>query len=159
MDDSARKERVLAEIDSARNALLAQISQVNEDQWQNTVFAEGDNWTILDILRHLFNAEKSMGRLIETIKAGGEGAPADFDLARFNASRVRKSQALTTAEIKQGLVDSRAYILQVIEGLAAEDWEKKGRHGSMRILTIEEILYVIAEHDQTHTQHIAAALA
>ncbi len=43
------------------------------------------------MVRHLESAERSMIALMAGIQQGGEGAPEDFDLARFNASRLKKA--------------------------------------------------------------------
>jgi hypothetical protein len=46
-----------------------------------------------------------------------------------------------------------------IDNLKPEDWQKKGRHASLRILTIEEIITLIADHEKDHLKKIQHSLA
>jgi hypothetical protein len=46
----------------------------------------------------------------------------------------------------------------LIDGLAEEDWQKEGRHGSMQMMTIEEVVETIAEHEAQHLADLREAL-
>ena len=159
MEASAHTERAHQKLAAARAALLAQLASVRPDQWDLPVYADGDQWTIIDILRHLVSSESSMARLIEVIRDGGEGAPPDFDRDRFNHSRVRKAKGLNAQKLVAGLDESRAYALRVIDSLSHEDWAREGRHGNLEIVSIEQIVKIIGLHERTHALDIKAALA
>jgi hypothetical protein len=122
------------------------------------VFSESAEWQVSDLLRHDVSAEHSMTRLIENIRDGGEGASADFDLTRWNASRVQKAKAKSIEDLTADLAQNRTYLLGVIDSLDEADLDKKGRHGSLRIMSIEEILHLIADHEQRHMADIQQAL-
>ncbi len=53
---------------------------------------------------------------------------------------------------------NREDLLAFMDSLTEEDWQKKGRHGSLKIMTIEEICHIIADHEATHAADISAAL-
>jgi hypothetical protein len=100
-----------------------------------------------------------MTRLIVQIQGGGEGVPPDFDLHRWNQRAVSKLQDKTVADLLAGMVDSRIELLDVIDSLDDADWDKQGRHASLRIMTIEEVCHLIADHEQAHAALMKEALA
>ena len=125
-----------------------------EQEWNTIVYGEGEDWTATDVLRHLMYAESDMTRLMARIQQGEGGVPEDFDLDRWNAGRVRRAKTKSPAELLAALETSRAELLAYMDTLEEEDWEKKGRHGSMMIMSIEDILNRIGEHEMYHAWHL-----
>jgi hypothetical protein len=154
-----RKEELLGKLERVRGALLDLVGTIEGDKWQQQVFSESDEWQVSDLLRHVVSAEQSMTRLVENIREGGEGASPDFDLTRWNARGVQKARQKSVEELTAELAQNRAYLLGVIESLGEDDWDKKGRHGSLRIMTIEEILHLIADHEERHMEDIQRAVS
>lgn len=154
-----KKDEIEERLNQTRAALLDCLQGLGAEEWATAVQSEDAQWTVADIVRHLASAEKGMIGLIEQFQQGNDPVPADFDLARFNQRSVQKSQELTPADLLATMDANRTRLRQVIEGLSPEDWQKKGRHGSMRILTIEEVCHVIADHDLAHLADIQKALA
>ena len=153
------REDILQKLNTTRQASLAFLETIQEEQWQTAVYAEDSEWRVIDLWRHVVDAERSMTGLMSRIRDGGEGVPADFDLSRWNASRVRKSKHKTPADLKAEMTQNHEALLAFINTLTEADWPKKGRHGSMRIMSIEEICHLIADHEQNHMQDIRQALA
>lgn len=141
-----------------RASLVALLQGMTEEQWQTAVYSEETVWTVSDMVRHLEGAERSMIALMANIQQGGEGASADFDLARFNASRIKKAKEKQIPELMEAMEKNREDLLVFMDSLTEEDWQKKGRHGSLRIMTIEEICHIIADHEATHAHDIKEAL-
>jgi hypothetical protein len=154
-----RKEELLGKLERVRGALLDLVGTIEGDKWQQQVFSESDEWQVSDLLRHVVSAEQSMTRLVENIREGGEGASPDFDLTRWNARGVQKARQKSVEELTAELAQNRTYLLGVIESLDEDDWDKKGRHGSLRIMTIEEILHLIADHEERHMEDIQRAVS
>jgi hypothetical protein len=113
----------------------------------------------MDLLRHLVWAEGGMLRLMRQIRAGEEGVPADFDLNRYNASGINKLKDQMPADLLVRLEQNRGDLLSFVEALEEGDWEKKGRHGSLRIMTIKEILELVASHEEQHLSDMRHALS
>ncbi|GIK54983.1 MAG: DinB family protein [Chloroflexi bacterium] len=155
----AKKDEICEKLNQTRATLLDYLQGLEAERWDTAVQSEDAQWTVADIVRHLVSAEKGMIGLIEQFQQGNDPLPADFDLARYNQRSVQKSQELTPADLLAALESNHTRLLQVIDGLSAEDWQKKGRHGSMRILTIEEVCHVIAGHDMTHLADIQKAMS
>ncbi|HMT22069.1 MAG TPA: DinB family protein, partial [Promineifilum sp.] len=84
--------------------------------------------------------------------------PADFDLHRWNQRVVAKSAEKGPDELLAGMAQSRAALLEFIDGLDETDWDKRGRHASLKIMSIEEICHLIADHEADHLRAIREAL-
>ena len=154
-----RKAIVLRKLERVREELLALVGDVDEAAWERSVFSESDEWLVSDLFRHIVDAEAGMTGLIKNIRDGGTGVPPDFDLVRWNASQVKKTKEKSIDDLTADLVKNRAKLLNVVETLEEEDWDKKGRHASLIIMTIEEVLHRIADHESEHTEDIRRALA
>lgn len=155
---SNQRETLQQQLSNSRAALLQCLQPLDEAQWQTVVFSEENQWTAADILRHLVEAQRGMTMQIAQIQAGGTGVPEEFDLARWNNRGVSKNQSKTPAELLAELEEGRVNLLMLLENISEADWEKKGRHGSGRILTITQIFQIIAEHEVTHSNDIKQAL-
>lgn len=154
-----RKAHIITRLDETRAGLNDLLEKIDETQWETAVYSEETLWTVSDILRHMSAAERSMIALMARIREGAEGAPADFDLNRWNASRVAKAKDKSAEEILVDMEHNRADLIKFIDALDNADWGKRGRHGSLRIMSIAEICETIADHEETHTADIRAALA
>ncbi len=152
------KEELRQQLDATRAELKQYLDSLTPEQWETVVFADENNWKVSDLLRHLNEAEVSMVRLMDNIRQGGEGASPDFDLNRWNASKVRKAQEKTVAQLMDDMEANRAYMWEFFDSLNPEDWEKRGRHGTGRILSLAEIFQVIAGHDRQHMKDMQRAL-
>jgi len=56
------------------------------------------------------------------------------------------------------MADSRRALLGFIDSLEESDWDKKGRHASLKIMTIEEVCHLIADHEALHLTGVREAL-
>lgn len=140
-----------------RADLVELLVGLDEKGWQTAVQSEDAHWSVADIIRHLMNAEKGMTRLIQEFQQGNDPVPPDFDLERYNIRSVQKTQELAPAALLQALATNRMQLLQLIDQLRDDDWQKKGRHASMRIMTIEEVCHAIANHEAQHLEEIKKA--
>jgi hypothetical protein len=146
---------------ATRADLVKVARELDWDSWTHPVYGHGGEkeWSAMDLLRHLVWAEGGMLRLMRQIRAGEEGAPADFDLDRYNAAGVNKLKDERPADLLLRLEKNRNELLAFVESLEEGDWEKKGRHGSLRIMSIREILERIADHEAQHLADLREALS
>ncbi len=156
--DENDKEKLITKLTRARQEFLAMVEPFTQEEWRTLVYSEDQEWTVTDVLRHLASAESSMTRLSEIIRDGGEGVPEDFDLARWNKRGIQKASDKQPPEILAEMSQNRDSLFEFIDSLAEGDWIKSGRHGSLRILTIEQIMNLIADHEFQHTKDIKQAL-
>ena len=148
----------VAKLAANREAFMATMSGLSAEQWEMRAYSEGSEWRVVDILRHVADSERGMTALMVQIKSGGEGVPPDFDLARWNQRVVNKLGDKDPQELLAGMADSRRALLGFIDSLEESDWDKKGRHASLKIMTIEEVCHLIADHEALHLTGVREAL-
>lgn len=153
-----RQTALREQLEKSRRELLQVLTGLSEAEWETAVYAEGTTWQVIDLLRHLTEAESSMTRLMALIRDGGLGVPDDFDLDRWNASRIKKTLGQSTDDLFANMAQNRANLLAFMDSLGEADWAKKGRHGSGSIMSIREICQIIADHEHLHTRDIRQAL-
>lgn len=154
-----KKEAIQAKLAASRDELNTTLRDLTPEQWSARAYSEGSEWQVVDILRHVADSERGMTSLMMQIKGGGEGVPADFDLSRWNQRVVNKLADKEPQELLAGMAQNRAALLTFIDDLEDGDWEKKGRHASLQIMTIEEVCHLIADHEALHLAGIREALA
>ena len=154
----SKKEEVVEKLAEARAPLWAFLQALDEAQWETAVQTEDAQWTISDIVRHLVNAESGMTGLIIQFQQGNDPVPPDFDRERYNKRIVEKTKALTPPQLLEAMTTNRAKLLQVIDTLTDDDWQKNGRHASLNIYTIEEVCQIIAGHEELHLLDMKKAL-
>lgn len=153
-----KKEAIKSKLASTREDLYATLNGLTDEQWAAQAYSEGSEWQVVDILRHVADSERGMTALMVQIKAGGEGVPPDFDLARWNRRVVSKLSDKGPQELLAGMAENRAGLIAFIDSLEDEDWGKEGRHASLQILTIEQVCHLIADHEAQHLAGIREAL-
>lgn len=153
------KETIREKLILSRQNLLAVVENLGQEQWAKAVFADSAEWSVSDLLRHLTDAERGMTALMAQIKQGGEGVPADFDLQRWNKTRVARLRDKSPAGLLNDLATNRSQLLALLDSLEPEDWAKQGRHGSLQIMSIEQIFNLIADHEFSHANDISQATA
>ncbi|MCP4416568.1 MAG: DinB family protein [Chloroflexi bacterium] len=158
MTDS-KKEAILSKLNSERTDLEAFLDGLTAVAWQTAVYSEDITWTFVDILRHLVDAEQGMIGLMRQWQQGKNPVPTDFDLARWNARVIHKAAEKSADELREEMVANRANLLTLIAAFQPEDWAKKGRHGSLRIMTIEEVCHLIADHELSHLAVMKTAVS
>ena len=139
-------------------ARLNQVLNAVGDRWDTQVYSEGAQWNVRQLLSHLAISEAGMFNTAKAIAKGGEGVPADFDLERYNRRSVEKNAEQTPQAARAALDQSRVEILAWMCDLTDEQLAKRGRHASMKMLSIEEFLQTIASHEKRHADDIAQVL-
>ncbi len=145
------------DLTDARQYLNHVLDQVG-DRWDAPVYAEDTAWTVKQLLIHLMVSDKGHNNMVMAIARGENTIPEDFDLERFNRRSVEKRADITADEARAALAQTAAERDAWLDTIDGATLLKQGRHGSMRILSIEQILGVVAGHDRTHANDIARAL-
>lgn len=148
--ENDKKAEILNKLYEERTRLLDFLTGLTSVGWQTAVYSEEANWTFADVLRHLVDAERGMTNLMQQWQQGQDPVPPDFDLTRWNARVVSKAADKSPAQLLAEFGLNRQQLMAFIETLQPEDWGKKGRHGSLRIMTIEEVCHLIADHELSH---------
>ncbi len=158
MDIQRKKADLRNKLAVTREEVIASIKNLSKNDLEKKISSLQESWTILEVMKHLNSAENGMIRLMQMIKEGGGGVPEDFDLDRYNKRQVEKQAELSFEETLLGLEKNRSMLLQFMDALEADDFQKKGRHGSLKVMTIEEIINRIADHENHHLTKIKDVL-
>jgi uncharacterized damage-inducible protein DinB len=127
------------------------------DRWETQVFSDG--WTVHQLAIHLALGDRGLIHQVKGIAEGREVIPADFDLDRYNRRSVEKRADMTIAEVRQALDAQRADLLTWLDGIDDAALDVRGRHSSLKIMSVSEILTQMVNHERLHTGDIARVLA
>ena len=131
---------------------IAYFSELKPEQWLETVYTEGETWTIRSVLAHYVTAEKGFITIFSRIREGGPGVPDDFDIDRFNASQQRKTRELATSELLENFKAVRAQMVELVASLTDEDLKREGRHPFLGQTTLNEMIKMVYRHNQIHSR-------
>lgn len=154
---TARVDEIKQKLAEARQYLYRVLDQVGES-WNFRVYAEDNSWTVKELLLHLMITDKGHNNMVMAIARGENTIPEDFDLQRFNRRSVEKRADISVHEARAVLAQTAAERDAWLDTIDDDTLLKRGRHGSMRVLSIEQILDVVAGHDRSHADDIARAL-
>jgi uncharacterized damage-inducible protein DinB len=155
---SDRKAEIYALLDNSRHNLRKLLDGLQSADWEKQV-QEGDNfWTVRQMVSHLADAQRGMTGQISNISVDKDVIPADFDLDRWNKRAVEKFAEKTPEELLVMLEEGQVNLKQVLAGLSDEQLDKRGRHSSLEIMSVEEIARLIGTHEAEHTKIIADSL-
>ncbi len=127
---------------------------LNGADWQKTVYTEGGEWTIRNVLAHFVTAEQGFLKLFAGILDGGEGASKDFDVDRYNARQQEKAQDLSPQELLVQYQGIRAKMAAWVETLTPKDLTIEGRHPFLGETTLEDMIMLVYRHNQIHYRDI-----
>jgi hypothetical protein len=145
----------LAEAREELNNALDAIGERGDEQ----IYSDGAQWTLRELAVHLALADKGHNGMVMHYAEGKEFIPADYDLERYNRGSVRKQADMTVADARAAMQASREALLAWMNTVDDSVLDKKGRHATLKIMTISEILDVMAWHEASHAADIRAHLA
>lgn len=161
LDD--KKKDYIDHAQHIRAEITKMLERTNDSDLKKTMSDREGSWNVLEVAKHLYTSEDGMVKLMKIIKDHNDpntlpGVPEDFDRDRYNKRQVQKIQELTKDDIMKKLAESRQSYLSFVESLSEGDLEKKGRHASLNIYTIEEIVKIIPRHEEEHLTKIRNVL-
>lgn len=138
----------------ALNVLLRDLPEA----W--TLRNEGANtWSVFDVIGHLIHGERTdwMPRA-RIILQSGEARP--FDPFDREAQR-RESQGKSLGQLLDEFGRLRTENLAELRALqlTPEDFERRGRHPALGVVTLSQLLATWAAHDLTHLHQISRIMA
>jgi hypothetical protein len=145
---------LLERIPAALDALLRGLPEM----W--TESNEGENtWSVRTVVAHLIHAEDEdwIPRVRVILESGEEGVFAPFGRDGY----VRYSRGKTLAELLDEFARARTKGLGELRALklTAEDLRRRGRHPSLGVVTLSQLLATWAAHDLTHLHQISRIMA
>jgi hypothetical protein len=118
-----------------------------------------DTWSAFDVVGHLVHAERSdwMPRVRILLKHGEARAFDPFD----RSAMLRGSQETSLEQLLDDFARLRGESLAALGALdlRQEDFNRRGRHPSLGVVTLSELLATWAVHDLTHLHQISRVMA
>lgn len=119
----------------------------------------GKTWSAFDIVGHLIHGERTdwMPRARMILEFGDRQAFEPFD----RLAQERESQGKSLAELLDEFALLRAQSLDQLRdlNLRAEDLARRGRHPTLGVVTLSQLLATWAVHDLTHVHQISRVMA
>lgn len=109
-------------------------------------------WSVAQILAHLADDEIVLGWRLRAVLADSGCALAGFDQERWaDALRYAEIPAATSLERFDQL---RAWNLDLLRGLRADEWERYGMHSERGRESVRDMARLYAGHDLNHTLQV-----
>ena len=143
---------------SEGDRLVFIFSGLTDDQWNQEVYTEGTIWTIRNILSHFVTSERGLLKLFEKIRQGGEGAPDDFSIDRYNAAMQERTKEVTPQELLAQYKEVRAHAITWVSGLQESELEITARHPFLGHTTIRDMIKMLYIHNLDHYRDMKKAL-
>lgn len=145
---------LLSRTPSALNALLRDLP----DAW--TVRNEGErSWSPYDIVGHLIHGEHTdwMPRARMILEEGEKRAFDPFD----RLAQERESQGKSLSELLDEFTEVRSENLDALRAMKLKpaDFERRGRHPALGVVTLSQLLATWAVHDLTHLHQLSRVMA
>lgn len=145
---------LLSRTPSALNAFLRELP----DEW--TVRNEGDkSWSPYDIVGHLIHGERTdwMPRARMVLEHGEKRAFDPFD----RLAQERESQGKSLPELLDEFAKVRSENLDDLRAmnLQPDDLQRRGRHPTLGVVTLSQLLATWAVHDMTHLHQLSRVMA
>jgi DinB superfamily len=152
--DLEQTTALLARTPAALDALLRDLPEV----W--TLRNEGENsWSAFDIVGHLIHGERTdwMPRVKMVLEFGESQAFEPFD----RLGQVRESRGKSLDQLLDEFARLRAENLEQLRGLnlRREDFERRGRHPALGVVSLSQLLATWTIHDLTHLHQISRVMA
>ena len=128
------------------------------DMW--TSANEGEQtWSAFDVVGHLIHAERTdwIPRIRMVLQSGETQTFEPFD----RAGHAREVQAQSLGQRLDAFARVRADNLRDLRALNLQpaDFERRGRHPALGVVTLSQLLATWAAHDLTHLHQIARVMA
>lgn len=134
-------------------ALYGLLAEAKPHQWRQK--PDPDEWSILQILCHLADAEAAVHHhrlkriLTEESPFLGSPPPPGPDLPPCHDDGY---------EVLNRFRDERLKTMQLLAGLEADDWRRPARHSIFGLTTLREMAYFTAQHDRLHITQLCQTL-
>ena len=127
--------------------------------WATQIYDIGPEWDVREVLCHFVSSESSLVELFKRIVATGEGVADDFDIDRWNKSKVSKMDEMMPDELIRQFEVTRAMTVTWTGTLEEADLDKVGRHPFLGMVEVEQMLKLLYRHNMLHQRDVTRALA
>jgi len=146
-------EALQDELRQARSALLEALARIGERS-EARIYSEGAQWTLRQLAIHLMIADQGHNNMVMAAARGENIIPEDYDLERFNRRSVEKASELSMEQAIERMTDSRRALLDWLAGQDDAVLAQQGRHATLQMMSIAQMMGVMAAHERGHADDI-----
>jgi uncharacterized damage-inducible protein DinB len=125
-------------------------NDLSKEQWDRSIYIEGTVWTIHDLLAHFVSAEFGRKKLIIDVASGGNGAPPDFEIDKFNQQEVERLSVESNSKLIHRFKLGRNQLVKFVSALRQEDLDIVGNDPFLGEVPLTEIIKLTYRHLQIH---------
>ena len=133
-------------------------SDLSEDTLTQELYADGQRWQVVQVLRHLVQAERAIHRLMISIVGGQAGTPEDFDLDAYNERKVSEIDDAALDALVPAFREARAATIAWVSERSPAELALQGRHPFLGLAPIEDMVKLLYRHTQLHQRDIRRLL-
>jgi FMN phosphatase YigB (HAD superfamily) len=153
--DYHRPEALLAILRSTPASLASLAADIPESLWSQNP-GEGE-WSITEILCHLRDVEGEVNipRVEKLLQDANPFIPG-MDTDPWAEERMYFCQ--NGPDALHDFMNYRIRLLEILEGLQPEEWERKARHAIFGPTHLREIISILTGHDRLHIRQVYESL-
>lgn len=150
----SRVDDLLAKLVKGHQKTCEYFGNLTQVDWQSPLYGAPD-WRVHNLLAHFVSAEEHLLELSQNVAGGGSGAPEGFDIDRFNAQEQERNLGRTTQELLNALDRTRQRTIDWVRTLSIEQLDRRGRHPTLGIISVEALITAIYGHQILHMRDLA----
>jgi hypothetical protein len=147
-------DRLAVRLSEEAQKTIAFFQDLASEHWEMTLYSDGSQWTVRQVLAHFLSSELSFHRLIDNVAGGGQGAPEGFDINAYNEKEVAKIAEISITELLEKWAAARRQTVELVNRLTDSDLTRQGRHPFLGIVSLEDMIKLIYRHNQIHLRDI-----
>jgi hypothetical protein len=149
-----RRAEITAELSQGLAETVSLFQSLGPEEIQTRVYQDGAQWTVQQVLAHFIAIERSMHRLFHDILSGGRGAPADFDVDRYNLTQTRELDGLSLDQLIERFRAVRQETIRIVREMEEEDLDREGMHAFHGHGRLDRFIRWAYEHARIHETDI-----
>ncbi len=155
---ASRTSNLIEKLEKGLSKSLEVFQFLEPDQWERPIFDEVDSWNAKDLVAHFIYSEEHLLGIAQDIASGGEGAPSDLDIDRYNREELERLRPIGIDDLLSLLAEVRGSTIAWVRGLDDATLDLVGRHPVLGSANIETIIHSIYAHQLLHMRETAPRL-
>lgn len=149
-------EKVRSKMVAARIALISQLAKFEHAELMRA--GTLDEWSALEIAQHVYVTD---GLVLDQLRAiQAEENPLIIAVEEEAPRRTRSStQPVSLEAVLSGMAARREDLFEYLSTQPVATWERPFRHPHWGQLQFYQLVNILPQHDQAHTQQLAALKA
>jgi hypothetical protein len=125
-------------------------NQLTPEQWKVVIYPQQSDWTMHHLLAHFVSAEIGRQELVENVYNGGEGAPQQFDIDRFNQIEVERLSKQSSHDLIRSFTQIREKLVELVSSMSEQELNRVGRDPYLGQVGLIEMIKLTYLHLQIH---------